>query len=200
MPFTASARLRGDLWLATSEPVELTAEGDANKLFAAVKRSGNDLALMAVNCNGKEIRATFRAKGLPKRLYLGGDKTPVTLAGDALTAVLPPFGTRIWYARPKTFSPSAAHDKVEAAEAEAKRIEAERVPGTYTASWTNGFHKAQLAVTSSDERIRGFRIEHNQKKITSEQLQEKVHDVFKFVRTSVDCDDTGSPFLKRNRD
>lgn len=107
----------GDLWLATSEPVELTADGDTKKLFAAVKRSGNDLALMAVNCNGKEIRATFRAKGLPKKLYLGGDKTPVTLAGDALTAVLPPFGTRIWYARPKAFSPSAAHDKVEAAEA-----------------------------------------------------------------------------------
>lgn len=64
----------------------------------------------------------------------------------------------------------------ETAEVEAKRIEAERLPGTYTASWTNGFHKAQLAVTSSDERIRGFRIEHNQKKITSEQLQEKVRN------------------------
>lgn len=64
----------------------------------------------------------------------------------------------------------------ETAEVEAKRIEAERVPGTYTASWTNGFHKAQLAVTSSDGRIRGFRIEHNQKKITSEQLQEKIRN------------------------
>lgn len=62
------------------------------------------------------------------------------------------------------------------AEAEAKRIEAERVPGTYTASWTNGFHRAQMAVMSSDERIRGFRVEHNQKKITSEQLQEKVRN------------------------
>ena len=64
----------------------------------------------------------------------------------------------------------------EAAETEARRMEAERVPGTYTASWTNGFHKAQMAVASSDERIRGFRIEHNQKKVTSEQLQEKIRN------------------------
>lgn len=107
----------GDLWLAPSEPVELTAEGDANKLFAAVKRSGNDLALMAVNCNVKEIRATFRAKGLPPKLYLGGEKTSAAVDGERLTAVLPPYGTAIWYAKPKAFSPKDARAKVEAAEA-----------------------------------------------------------------------------------
>ena len=107
----------GDLWLAPSESVELTADGGTEKVFAAVKRTKSDLALAAVNCNGKEVRVTFRAKGLPKALYLGGDKTPVTLDGGVLTATLPPYGTRIWYARPKAFSPDAARAQVEAAEA-----------------------------------------------------------------------------------
>ena len=106
-----------DLFLAPSEPVGLKTDGDAKKLFAALKRCGDDVALLAVNCASKPQFVTFHSENLPRRLYVGGEAAPLAVSGDAFSATLPPFGTAVWYAKPKVFSPVAAHDRIEAAEA-----------------------------------------------------------------------------------
>lgn len=155
-------RIRSDEWIERLEKellqIETTATQEVARLqMRLVDNKGDAESLKARIASRKERQADDVKR---KKLQIA----EAVKARDEKTQKIEELGKII------------AQVEKEAAEAEAKRIEAERAPGTYTSSWTNGFHKAQMAVTSSDDRIRGFRIEHNQKKITSEQLQEKVRN------------------------
>ena len=107
-----------DVFLARSESVEVHASlDDVKNIFAALKRDGDDVALIVVNCNPRPVEASFRSPNIPASLRLGGSNVEMPVRSGVFTATLPAFGSAIWYAQPKAFSPDNARAEIEQAEA-----------------------------------------------------------------------------------
>ena len=107
-----------DVFLARSEAVEVHASSaDAKNIFAALKRDGGDVALIAVNCNPRPLEVSFRSPNIPASLHLGGSDVEMPVHSGVFTATLSAFGSAVWYAQPKAFSPDSARTEIELAEA-----------------------------------------------------------------------------------
>ena len=112
-----------ELFLAPSQPVDVAVLSGKGEVAAAIKRSGMEMLLIAVNMSGRKVRASFSAKGLPERLYVGGEAGGVKVSGGTFAVDLSPLEAKVFHAKPKKFSPSEASREIEAAEA------ARRKPG-----------------------------------------------------------------------
>jgi hypothetical protein len=112
-----------ELFLAPSQPVDVAVLSGKGEVAAAIKRSGKEMLLIAVNMSGRKVRASFSAKGLPERLYVGGEAGGVKVSGGTFAVDLSPLEAKVFHAKPKKFSPSEASREIEAAEA------ARRKPG-----------------------------------------------------------------------
>ena len=112
-----------ELFLAPSQPVDVAIQSGKGEVAAVVKRSGMDMLLIAVNMSGRKARASFSAKGLPGRLYVGGEAGGIKVSGGAFSADFGPLEAKVFHAKPKKFSPEEASREIEAAEA------ARRKPG-----------------------------------------------------------------------
>ena len=105
-----------ELFLAPSQPVDVAIQSGKGEVAAVVKRSGMDMLLIAVNMSGRKARASFSAKGLPGRLYVGGEAGGIKVSGGAFSADFGPLEAKVFHAKPKKFSPEEASREIEAAE------------------------------------------------------------------------------------
>ncbi len=105
-----------ELFLAPSQPVDVAVLSGKGEVAAAIKRSGKEMLLIAVNMSGRKVRASFSAKGLPERLYVGGEAGGVKVSGGTFAVDLSPLEAKVFHAKPKKFSPSEASREIEAAE------------------------------------------------------------------------------------
>ena len=105
-----------ELFLAPSQPVDVAVLSGRGEVAAAIKRSGKEMLLIAVNMSGRKVRASFSAKGLPERLYVGGEAGGVKVSGGTFAVDLSPLEAKVFHAKPKKFSPSEASREIEAAE------------------------------------------------------------------------------------
>ena len=105
-----------ELFLAPSQPVDVAVLSGRGEVAAAIKRSGKEMLLIAVNMSGRKVRASFSAKGLPERLYVGGEAGGVKVSGGTFAVDLSPLEAKVFHVKPKKFSPSEASREIEAAE------------------------------------------------------------------------------------
>ena len=112
-----------DLFLSSSEPVDVETASSAGHVIAAAKRNGGETMLIAVNFAFKKVEATFSSPILPGTLYIGGEKTGMRVSGGKFKDVLGPYEAKVYHSVRREFSPSAAAAEIEVAEA------ARRKPG-----------------------------------------------------------------------
>lgn len=112
-----------ELLLSPSQPVDVTVLSGKGEMVAAVKRSGKETLLIAVNMSGRKVRTSFSTKGLPERLYIGGETTGIKVSGGTFIDDFGPLEAKVYHSKPKKFSPVDASREIEAAEA------ARRKPG-----------------------------------------------------------------------
>ncbi|MBQ3340985.1 MAG: hypothetical protein IJG84_03750 [Kiritimatiellae bacterium] len=106
-----------DLYLSPSREVEAILPSGVKGFVAALKRTGNESLLIAVNVGGRAVRAEFRSPELPGAFYVGGETSPAAVAGGRFAADFAPYEAKVFHSRPRAFSFKAACDAVDAAEA-----------------------------------------------------------------------------------
>lgn len=112
-----------DLFLSPSQPVDVAINSGKGEMVAVVKRSEGELILVAVNMTRHNTRASLSAKGLPERLYIGGETRGIKVSGGTFADDFGPFEAKVYHSKPKKFSPADSMREIEAAEA------ARRKPG-----------------------------------------------------------------------
>ena len=112
-----------DLFLSSSEAVEVEANPSGCQVVAAAKRRGGEMLLIAANFSYKKVEATFSSPLLPKTLYVGGEKDGICVSGGRFKDVLGPYEAKVYHSVRRDFSARAAAAEIDAAEA------ARRKPG-----------------------------------------------------------------------
>ena len=112
-----------EFFLSPSQPVDVAVLSGKGEVAAVVKRFGKEMLLIAVNMSGRKVRASFSAKGLPERLYVGGETAGTKVSGGTFADDFGPLEAKVYHSKPKKFSPADSMREIEAAEA------ARRKPG-----------------------------------------------------------------------
>lgn len=117
-----------DAFLSPSVPVNVTCPSGASAdIVAAIKRFGDEMLLIVVNCVQQTRNATLSSSLLPAVLHLADSVVPVTISDGRLSLELAAYESRVYRSRPWRFSPAKIRAEI------AKRESARRKPGNLAA-------------------------------------------------------------------